>query len=255
MDYIIGDETIIPEKDFACYTEKCIAMPDTYMITDNQQTIAPRPTRSELGLPEDAFVLCTFNSPYKLDPTVFESWVTILKECDNTVLWLYVRHEETKKNLRAYAEKLGLDASRLIFADHETNKAKHLARLSLSNLFLDAFAIGAHTTCVDALWVGVPLVTCQGDTFVQRGASSILKAIDLPELITTNKKEYEDKIIQLVKNPDSYAALCQKLLQHQKTTPLFDTAGFARHLEKAYELIWQRYEDGLAPAPIKVPKI
>jgi predicted O-linked N-acetylglucosamine transferase (SPINDLY family) len=253
IDYILVDNTIVTENDATHYAEQCLVMPDSYMITDDKQLIAPKTSRQLHGLPEDAFVLCSFNNAYKLDPSLFECWMKILKTCDNAILWLYVTQEKTKENLQREAMRFKISPSRLIFAERVSNKAEHLARVSLADLFLDAFAVNAHATCVDALWAGVPVITCKGNTFATRVASSLLTAIGLPELITTTPEEYTRCIIELVQHPEKYHAIKQKLAVNRTTKPLFNTARFVQHLEKGYQLIWQRYQQGLPPMQIKIP--
>ena len=255
IDYVLGDDTIIPDEHLPYYSEHRVALPEVYIITDDEQKIGIPFPKAMYGLPEEALVLCSFNAPYKLNPLVFECWMRILHECPQTVLWLYVSHESTKENLRQRAREAGIDATRLIFAERVKDKGEHLARLSVADLFLDAFVVNGHTTCVDALWSGVPVVTCTGNIFPQRAATSLLKAIGLPELITSTPKEYEEKVLHLIKHPEALLQVKEKLKKNRLTMPLFKTHRLVQHFERAYMMMWERREKGLPPEAFKVPAI
>ncbi len=244
IDYIIADKTVVPENEWQYYSEKPVLMPVTFIITDDEQKISKVKTSlSEHDLPSDKFILCSFNSSYKQDPTVFRIWMEIMHQCENTVLWLAAKNETVKHNLTKEAIANGIASDRLIFSKRVDSKAAHLERLSHAHLCVDSFVFNAITTCVDALWAGVPLITKTGNSYHARGSTSILQAIGLNELVTTTEREYQDKIIHFIKHKDEYTAIRDKLIRNRTTTPLFNTRGFVRNLEKAYQTMWQRYQE------------
>ncbi len=253
IDYIIADRHVIPEHAYDCYAEKVVWLPDSYQANDRHRAIADAPAvRAEHGLPENAFVFCCFNDNYKITPDVFSCWMRILGAVENSVLWLFEENPTASSNLRREAAARGVAPQRLVFALRLPN-AEHLARHRCADLFLDTLPYGAHTTGSDALWCGVPIVTCLGDTFAARVGASLLNAIDLPELVTTTLAGYEELAIGLARDPAKLAGLKARLACHRLTTPLFDTARFARHLESAYALMMERHRAGLPPDHICVP--
>ena len=237
MDYIIADRTIIPpELEHHC-TEKVIRLPDSYQPNDRQRAIADyTPTRAELGLPKGAFIFCCFNNNYKILPETFDSWIRILNAVEGSVLWLLQDNPIAAKNLRKEAEARGLDSKRLIFAKRAP-LAEHLARHRQADLFLDTFPCNAHTTASDALWAGLPLLTRMGQSFASRVAASLLRAADLPELVTDSQDGYERMAIHLARNPDELRALKNRLMHNRDTCALFDTESYVRNLEQAYQQI------------------
>ena len=251
IDYIIADRTIIPAEHFQFYGERVVWLPDTYQANDDKSGIAERvPTRAECGLAETGFVFCCFNNTFKINPQIFDVWMRLLAATANSVLWLLGTNPIAERNLRREAERRGIAAERLIFAPRLA-VADHLARHRRADLFLDTLPYNAHTTASDALWAGLPLVTCQGDTFAGRVAASLLNAIGLPELITASLEEYEALALKLARDP----AMKEKLRRNRDTYPLFDTARFARHIESAYETMWQAHQDGRAPAAFAVASV
>ncbi|WP_269460625.1 hypothetical protein [Polynucleobacter necessarius] len=190
-------------------------------------------TKAELGIPEDAFVYCCFNNIFKILPEVFTSWMEILKQVPKSVLFLYAHNEEADKNLTQEAIKRGVDLARLIFGSR-LPPAEYLARYKVADLFLDTFPYNAGTTASDSLWVGVPIMTRQGETFASRVASSLLNAIDLPERITKTTREYGALASSFGSSPETLQALRDRLDQNKLTTPLFDTVTFARNLEQLH---------------------
>ena len=188
IDYVIADRIVIPVEDASFFSEKIVLMPDTYWVTDRKLAIAQRtPTRTEVGLPNNAFVFCCFNNNYKITPDVFDCWMRILKRVDGSVMWLLEDNAKATSNLRKEAEIRGVNPERLVFAKR-TSLPDHLARHRLADLFLDTLPYNAHTTASDALWTGLPVLTRIGETFAGRVAASLLNAIGLPELITTTLK-------------------------------------------------------------------
>lgn len=244
MDYLIGDLNLIPESSRVFYTEKVITLPHSYQATDRSRQIADQIfTRQELNLPEKGFVFCCFNSNYKILPDTFDSWMNILSAVQGSVLWLLQGSHQTQDNLKREAEKRGIDASRLIFAQ-SMPVADHLARQRAADLFLDTLPYNAHTTANDALWVGLPVLTLAGQSFASRVAASLLHAIELPELVSTSRTEFETKAIALATHPEQLQVVKAKLAKNRLSTPLFDTALFTRQLESAYATIHARRLEG-----------
>jgi predicted O-linked N-acetylglucosamine transferase (SPINDLY family) len=253
MDYLIADRTVLPEQQRDHYAEKIIYMPHSYFPSDGTRPVANEaPHRQDLGLPDNGFVFCCFNNSYKISPAVFASWMRILGRTDGSVLWLPMNNPATAHNLRREASRLGIDEKRLVFAGRVASLADHLARLGAADLFLDTLPYNAHATANDALWAGLPIVTCRGESFAARVAASLLTAIGLPELITTTLEQYENLAVQLATHPQSVADLKGKLRANRANAPLFDTRSFAMHLQTAYTRIVERHQAGLAPDHIDV---
>jgi protein O-GlcNAc transferase len=252
IDYIIADATVIPEEHEACYAERVVRLPGSYQANDNKRPIASAtPSRRDCGLRDDGFVFCCFNNTQKLNPDTFDVWMRVLQAVDNSVLWLLEGSATASANLCVAAERRGVAARRLIFAAN-TSLPEHLARQRLADLFLDTLPYNAHTTASDALWAGLPVLTQTGTSFAGRVATSLLRALGVPELITATPQDYERRAIELAKDPSGLAALRRKLAVNRATTPLFDTALFARRIEAAYTAMHRRYQAGLPPAKISV---
>jgi predicted O-linked N-acetylglucosamine transferase (SPINDLY family) len=250
IDYIIADPMVLPREHIPYYTEKPVCLPHCYQVNDIDQQIAPDiPSRMACGLPKQGFVFCCFNSPYKIEPLVFSVWMRILNAVPGSVLWLFAGQPTAMRNLRQQAEQHGIAADRLIFAEH-VPKEQHLARHQLADLFLDTLFYNAHTTASDALWAGVPVLTCPGNTFASRVAASLLKAVGLDEMIVPDLGAYETLAVKLAASRKRLNAIRKLLQQNRTTMPLFDTQRFARDLEKAYLAIWQDQASGLPPQPI-----
>jgi predicted O-linked N-acetylglucosamine transferase (SPINDLY family) len=248
FDYVIADETVIPEENRQHHTEKVAYLPNTYLVNDARREIpALRFRREELGLPQTGFVFCCFNNIYKILPGWFDRWMRLLKAIDGSVLWLAEGHPAAVSNLRREAQQRGVDPRRLIFASRLPSLADHLARYRLADLFIDTLPYNAHTTASDALWAGLPVLTCQGHSFVSRVAASLLKSVHLPELVARSPAEYEELAIELATNPRKLAAIRAKLDRERLNAPLFDTSLFTRHLEAAYSAMWDRYLADLPP--------
>ena len=254
IDYILADRIVIPETERAFYDEQVVWLPETYWVNDSRRDIAGEtPARAACGLPDDAFVFCNFNSSYKLTPDTFAGWMRILAQAPGSVLWLLAGNNPAYEgNLRRQAQAAGIDPQRLIFAA-PVSSAQHLARLKCADLSLDNLPYNAHTTAADVLWAGVPIITCTGSTWPGRVAASLLTAIGLEELICTMAADYEALAVALARSPDRLNAVTQKLAANRLTTPLFDTARFARHMEAAYAEMMARYLSGEAPAHFAVP--
>jgi predicted O-linked N-acetylglucosamine transferase (SPINDLY family) len=235
FDYIVADNVIIPEESGQHYTEVVVALPGSYQVNDRKRKIAERRfTRTELGLPETGMVFCCFNNNFKIMPYIFDMWMRILHAVPGSVLWLIEDNADAAENLRWEAERRGIEKKRLVFADR-ISPEEHLARHMCADLFLDTYPYNAHTTASDALWVGVPLITCPGDTFASRVAASLLTAMGLPELAVSTFDEMEELAVALAKDPARLAALKEKVRTNRDTSPLFDTDEFAHNIESAYQ--------------------
>jgi protein O-GlcNAc transferase len=233
MDYILADRIVIPQNDQLHYSEKIAWLPHAYQINDDKRAIADRPDRGAAGLPAQGFVFCNFNHTNKFTPDTFTLWLRLLAQVPGSILWLLKPDPLAVENLRREAQQRGIEPGRLIFAEHLPFE-EHLARLGLADLFLDGLPYGAHTTASDALWAGLPLITCRGRTFAGRVAASLLSAVGLPELIAENPGEFESLALMLARQPQALAGLREKLAQNRKSAPLFDTAGTTRAIERAY---------------------
>jgi protein O-GlcNAc transferase len=254
MDYIIADRTVVPDEHRNFYAEKVVHLPDTYLPSDQTRAIADRaPTRAEACLPDDGFVFASFNNAYKFSPAIFDLWMRLLSQVENSVLWLPEHHPSAARNLLREADQRGIDGARLVFAAPVLSPAGHLARLRLADLFLDTLPYNAHSTANDALWAGLPVLTCTGNSFAGRVAASLLNAVGLPELITESLSSYEALALQLARNREQLTAVNAKLKRNRDRCPLFDTARFTRHLEAAFTTMWERHQKGERPSHFAVP--
>lgn len=252
IDYIVADRVVIPPEHQAWYTEKVVYLPDSYLVNDSKRQIAEdTPTRAAAGLPERGFVFCSFNNNFKITPAVFAVWMRLLRQVDGSVLWLLEGNAAAPRNLRREAAMHGIAPERLVFAPR-IEVADHLARHRLADLFLDTLPCNAHTTASDALWAGLPVLTCLGTTFAGRVAASLLQAIGLPELITHSHDEYAALALQLARDETRLFELKRTLAANRDRFPLFDTDRFRRHIEAAYMEMWERCQRGLPPAAFAV---
>jgi predicted O-linked N-acetylglucosamine transferase (SPINDLY family) len=240
FDYLLSDAFITPVEATPDYAEKLLLLPDCYQPNDRKRPVGKTPSRESCQLVLDSFVFCCFNQTFKITPEVFAVWMRLLKAKPNSVLWLLDCNQWAKQNLIIEAEKSGVSAEKLVFAPRIAI-ADHLARHVHADLFLDTMPYNAHTTCSDALWMGVPVLTCTGDTFSARVAGSLLQASGLNKLITYTLQDYENKALYLASNPKILTEIKQKLLAEKMTSALFDTANFAKALEASYQTIWQNY--------------
>ena len=255
MDYILADSTVIPEADEPAYVEHVARLPHCYLPNDvlPQGSLGDRPAaRRAAGLPESGFVFCAFNNTFKINPGMFDIWMRLLQQVVDSVLWLRAKDTQVVTNLRREAALRGVSPERLVFAPSVATVQEHLARYACADLFLDTLPYNAHATACDALCAGVPVLTCLGESFAGRVAASLLRALDLPELVTHHPEQYEALALQLGSSPAAHAQLRAKLLQHRFTRPLFDRERYRRHLESALQTMWSRHQAGLAPAPFRV---
>ncbi|MCK5819114.1 MAG: tetratricopeptide repeat protein [Psychromonas sp.] len=244
IDYIIADRTLIPQESQQYYSEKVVYLPGSYQVNDSKRKISNKIfLRKDVGLPENSFVFCCFNNSYKILPPSFDGWMRILKAVDHSVLWLLECYPAVAKNLRKEAKVRGVDPCRLIFAK-KIQLDDHLARHQLADLFIDTLPCNAHTTASDALWAGLPVLTCIGKSFSSRVAASLLNAMDLSDLITDTQLQYEAKAIELANNPELLTEIKKKLERNRLTSSLFNGQQFARNIEAAFIQMYQRYQSG-----------
>jgi len=254
IDYILADRFIIPEGSDDLYTEKIVYLPDCFQANDDRRLIGLFSTsRTHWGLPENGIVFCAFHNSYKIKPASFDIWMRLLSKVPGSVLWL-TAEGVARENLCREAQARDIDPARLIFATH-TNYPDHLARQRLADLFLDAWPYNGGTTASDALWVGLPVLTCSGRSYAARMAGSLLHAVGLPEMVAYSPEEYEVLALRLATEPGFLAGLRRKLAGNIKTTALFDTDRFRKHVEIAYGRMWERHLRGEPPTGFSVDSV
>jgi predicted O-linked N-acetylglucosamine transferase (SPINDLY family) len=227
-------------------------MPNSYQVNIRNLNISDKVlSRDNLGLKTNNFVFCCFNNAYKITPKVFSSWMRILHKVEDSQLWLLTNNDVTLNNLKKAAVSQGINENRLVFAPYVTI-SKHLNRIKHADLFLDTRPYNAHTTSSDALRMGIPVLTCIGQSFPSRVAASILNSVNLPELITDTQEEYESLAIELATNPIKFKNIKDKLNNNLSTAPLFDTPQFTRNLESAYKTMYEKHHSGMKPEHIYV---
>jgi protein O-GlcNAc transferase len=255
IDYVIGDEVILPPEQQPFYTERIVRLPDCFQVNDSTRKIsAHTPSRREVGLPEQGFVFCCFNGNYKITAPVFDVWMRLLAAVDGSVLWLMRSNEEAVANLRREAISRGIDPARLVFAA-KAAPADHLARHSLADVFLDTLPINAGATASDALWAGLPIVTRVGDMFAGRISASLLRAMGLSELVTYSVADYEALALRLARDPSLLGSVRRKLNDNRLSFPLFDTDRFRRHIEVAYTTMCEIHRRGESPRSFSVDPV
>ena len=244
IDYLIADEVIIPPHLKAYYSEKILFLP-CYQANDSKRTAGDRVfTKAEFGILEEQFVFCNLNNVYKITQSTFKSWMNMMSSVPNSVLILYAENPWATENLKNYAHRQGVDPSRLIFVGH-LPRAEYLARYRIADLFLDTNPYNAGATASDALWMGVPVLTLQGNSFASRVASSLLTHLNLPELIAHTVEEYETQAVNLATQPSKLEAVKNKLLDNSLNMPLFNSRLFVEHLEQALTTAYLRYQHNL----------
>lgn len=255
FDYILADRFVIPEEHFEFYTENVVYLPDCFQANDFRRRSADETlTRSEVGLPEMGIVFCCANNAYKITPGMFDVWMRILRRVPDSCLWLVGRRSSVVSNLRREARARGIDPGRLIFAEIAPYE-QYLARYRLADLFLDTLPFNGGTTASDALWAGLPVLTCAGQAFASRMAGSLLHAVGLPELVTGSLEDYEELATKLARDPDRLAGFKRTLVSTRDSNALFDTDCFRQNLEKAYIAMWRRYQGGEPPASFDVDRL
>ena len=253
IDYILADETVLAFDQQPFFTEKIVQLPDCYHANDTTRHVSPQtPERRALGLPDQGLVFCCFNKSSKLSAPVFGVWMRLLARVPGSVLWLSGMNKSAQANLRREAAARGVDPERLIFASFAGRIEDHLARQRAADLFLDTLPYNAHSTACDALWVGLPVVTCAGASFAGRVAASMLKAAGLPELVTASLEDYEALALELATDRHRLSSIRQKLADQRPTCPLFDGDRFRRHVEAAYTAMWDIHRRGEHPRGFRV---
>ena len=233
IDYVLADGYLVPDEVRPWFTETPIRLPSVFQVSDRKRPVGLRPSRESCGLPEDAFVFCSFSNTHKIIPEMFSTWMAILRRTSGSVLWLLADNEWAQENMTRHAERQGIDPSRLIFTGRVTPH-EYLARYQVADLFLDTFPFNAGTTANDALWMGLPILTHSGRTFASRMAGSLLHAAGLPELITTDRAGYEDKAVALANDRAKTASLRRFLEDSRATSPLFNIPQIVREIEDAF---------------------
>jgi predicted O-linked N-acetylglucosamine transferase (SPINDLY family) len=252
IDYLVADRFVIPAEHQAHYSENIAYMPDCFQANDSKRSMGEQPrTRADAGLPASGFVFCAFSNSYKITPAMFDVWMRLLRQVDGSVLWLLGGSGAVEANLRREAHVRGIAPDRLIFAAR-LGYADYLRRYQLADLFLDTTPFNAGATASDALWAGLPLITCAGEAFAGRMAGSLLHAVGLPQLVAASLQDYERITLRLATDRAAIEALKAKLAQNRARCALFDTARFRRHVESAYHTMWQRHQAGEPPASFAV---
>lgn len=236
IDYVIADRYLIPDCERPYYTEKPLYLPHVFQSSDRQRPVGKIPTREEAGLPEKAFIYCSFNNNYKFSEEVFNCWMRILRRVPDSVLWLLADNQWAQDNITARAEAQGIDKARLLFAPRVA-PADYLARYTVADLFLDAYPFNAGTTANDALWMGLPVLTRSGRTFASRMAGGLLTSLGMPELITENLAEYEKRAVELGSKSDEYRELRLRLAERREKSPLFDMTAFVNDFGDAISTV------------------
>ena len=252
IDYIIVDPFVVPPNQQPFFSERLVHLPGSYQVNDRKREVAGAgPSRRDWGLPADALVFCSFNNSYKISPAIFDIWMRLLRLVPGSVLWLLETNDLVKDNLRLEAGKRGVEAGRLIFAP-VVSPAEHLGRHRHADLFLDTLPCNAHTTASDALWAGLPVLTCSGDTFAGRVAGSLLMATGMPELVTGSLDDYEGTALALARDPQRLRTLRNKLEKNRDTAALFDLPRSTANIEAAYARMWQTWSSGQEPAAFSI---
>jgi predicted O-linked N-acetylglucosamine transferase (SPINDLY family) len=260
IDYILGDPVVLPFEHQPFYRERIVQLPDSFFASDSKRPIAAlspaswggKGGRQKAGLPEHGFVFCCFNNAAKLNPAMFDIWMRLLGAVPGSVLWLSPKNASAERNLRQEGERRGVDGARLVFAPRVAQIEDHLARHRLADLFLDTLPYNAHATAGDALWAGLPVLTCLGASFAARVGGSLLRAAGLPELVTASLADYEALALRLARDRALLAGLRERLERNRTGSALFDATRLARHTEAAYATMWEAWRRGDAPQSFSI---
>ena len=254
-DYAISDPIVTPDRSKAFYHEKLCRLPETYQANDNLHRPLPPPaSRAALGLPEDAFVLASFNMVRKITPQTARLWARLLKAIPGSVLWMLCSGKQRQANFTAFMAGCGIEPERLFFTVAESY-IPHIARLQAADLGLDTHPYNGHTTTSDKLWAGLPVITFKGSNFASRVSESLLTALGVPQLVAETPDAMVDLAAELARDRATLAALRQRIAENRLHAPLFDTARFTQHLERAFEMMVEREKAGLEPDHIDVPAL
>ena len=252
LDYLIADRVVVPDDRRGAYAEQIVYMPGTFLPRDTSITPSSRAvTRADEGLPEEGFVFACFNNAYKINPSMLDIWMRLLLSVEGSVLWL-TGNKRAMPNLAREAEARGVARHRLVFAKFSPSPHEHLARLRLADLFLDTLPYNAHTTASDALWAGLPVLTCAGQTFAGRVGASLLLSLEIPELVTQSFGHYEETAFRLARDAGALRAIRHRLERHRTACLTFNEGRFVHDLETAYLIMWERYRHGESPASFAV---
>ena len=243
IDYAIADDFIVNSENEAFFSEKILKLPNCYQPTDDKRYFPNTNfSKEEIGLPENKFIFCSFNSPYKIQPEMFNVWIEILKNKEDSVLWLLENeNSESIKNILLYVEEKGINPERIIYSKRYPMN-NYLDRLKMADLFLDTFPVTAHTTASDALWVGLPVLTLAGKSIVSRVAGSLLTNINMKELITYNYDDYKNMALKLSNDKKFYNDLRSKLQKERLSSPLFNTKQYTKDLESIYNKLYKNFK-------------
>ena len=252
IDYLLADATVLPLDQQPSFTETIVHLPDCYHPNDTTRTLSAAPGRAQVGLPEEAFVFCCFNQSHKIGAASFDVWMRLLARVEGSVLWLSHMNDCAMDNLRCAASARGIDPARVIFAPRLERIEDHLARHRQADLFLDTLPYNAHSTAIDALWAGLPVVTCTGSAFAGRVGASLLRGAGLPELVTSNLEDYEALAASLATDRARLDAIRRTLETNRTGCPLFDIDRLRRHIEAAYETMWDIHLRGKRPRHFRV---
>jgi predicted O-linked N-acetylglucosamine transferase (SPINDLY family) len=252
VDYLIGDPVITPSAHAHHFSETLALLPSCYFPVDDKRVVTGITSRNQEGLPHEAFVFCSFNQPYKINPVIWNTWCEILKNVPGSVLWLHAFDEEAKQRLWISLESKGIDRSRLIFAKMKTKLEDHVGRIALADLALDTVPYNGHTTTLETLLSGVPVITTLGETFASRVAASILTSANLPELVTSSLAEYQRLAIDLAANRRRLLEIRDRVSNIRDTSQLFNTVKFTRDLESIYTQMYENWARGNDPQPIVI---
>jgi predicted O-linked N-acetylglucosamine transferase (SPINDLY family) len=234
VDHILADRFVMPPELLPYCTERPIYLPHCYQVSDRQRAVGAMPTRADNKLPDDAFVFCSFNNNHKFTPEVFHCWMRILQQVPGSVLWLLADNDTCRDNLLREAANQGVKPERLIFAPRVA-PPDYLARFQLADLMLDTFPFNAGTTASDALWMGLPILTLAGRSYISRMAGSLLNAVGLPDLVTESLADYERQAVLLGRQPLRVASYKRYLAEHGRSSPLFDMPQLVRDIEAEFE--------------------
>jgi len=255
IDYILVDSYVVPAEEQPWYRERIVQLPHCYQPNDSRREIASKtPSRAECHLPDAGFVFCCFNATHKITPEFFSIWMRMLAAVPGSVLWLLSDNPTAERNLRREAVARGIASERLVFASH-LPLADHLARHKVADLFLDTLPYNAHTTGSDALWAGLPVLTCVGTTFPGRVGESLLRAVKLPELVASSVEDYEALGLKLAREPGLLRELRHRLAENRLAKPLFDIAAYTRAIEAAYMRMWDLWQSGLSPESFRLNEV
>ncbi len=253
IDYLIADPTVIPPGSDAWYSEKIVRLPHCYLPQDTSRAVSDvQVTRASAGLPEQGIVFCCFNHSYKIGPDIFDIWMRLLRNTPGSVLWLNSTNPAAGHNLLDEARARDVAPERLVFAPFVASDSEHLARFKAADLFLDTPGYNAHATASDALLAGLPVLTVRGDRFAARVGASLLRANGMDELVASDLCQYEELAMELAREPSRLAEIRRKMTGNARKQPLFDTRGFTRHLESAYQMIVERSRQGLEPVSFSI---